>query len=149
MPPGTTFDEPFLYRYELMNAPDLLEIALYAADLQAAEQFYVDVIGLEVVSRFDDAIALACGPRVILVFDPARSRAPGRSVPPHGADGRGHIAFSATGGELPDWRRRLAENGVEIEAEVAWRSGRSLYFRDPAGNLVELAPPDLWGRRSA
>ena len=37
------------------------------------------------------------------------------------------------------------DRGVAIEAEVEWPSGgRSLYFRDPAGNVVELAPPTLW-----
>ncbi len=30
--------------------------------------------------------------------------------------------------------------------EVNWdQGGTSLYFRDPAGNSIELAPPTLWG----
>ncbi len=127
-----------------VNPPELLEISLYAEDLADAERFYVDVIGLEVVSRFDDAVAFACGRSVLLVFDPRRTTAPSRSVPPHGAVGRGHVAFAVQEEELSDWRRRLAEHDVEVEAEVSWKVGRSLYFRDPAGNLVELAPPGLW-----
>jgi hypothetical protein len=33
-----------------------------------------------------------------------------------------------------------------IEKEFGWpRGGRSIYFRDPAGNSVELVTPGLWG----
>jgi catechol 2,3-dioxygenase-like lactoylglutathione lyase family enzyme len=36
--------------------------------------------------------------------------------------------------------------GIEIEADFRWPNGaRSLYFRDPAGNSVELADPAIWG----
>ncbi|MDQ3546548.1 MAG: glyoxalase/bleomycin resistance/extradiol dioxygenase family protein, partial [Verrucomicrobiota bacterium] len=46
------------------------------------------------------------------------------------------------------WRERLQEAGVAIESEVEWpEGGRSLYFRDPAGNSVELAPPTLWRKK--
>jgi catechol 2,3-dioxygenase-like lactoylglutathione lyase family enzyme len=42
--------------------------------------------------------------------------------------------------------RRLEQAGVVIEQVVEWDQGsRSIYFRDPAGNSVELAPPTLWG----
>ena len=43
-------------------------------------------------------------------------------------------------------RQRLQEHGVVIEKEVLWpRGGTSLYFRDPAGNSVELLTPGVWG----
>jgi catechol 2,3-dioxygenase-like lactoylglutathione lyase family enzyme len=39
----------------------------------------------------------------------------------------------------------MVQHGVEIEAEVTWPSGgQSIYFRDPAGNSVELATPQTW-----
>jgi predicted enzyme related to lactoylglutathione lyase len=35
---------------------------------------------------------------------------------------------------------------VAIEKIVDWPGGgRSLYFRDPAGNSLELATPRIWG----
>ena len=47
--------------------------------------------------------------------------------------------------EAPAWRAWLREQGVEIEREVGWPGGGlSLYFRDPAGNSLELATPTLW-----
>jgi catechol-2,3-dioxygenase len=84
---------------------------------------------------------------ILLVFDPARTRIPDAGVPTHGASGEGHIAFATDESELDFWRQHLREHSVAIEAEVEWSDGtRSLYFRDPAGNVVELAPPTLWSK---
>ena len=42
--------------------------------------------------------------------------------------------------ERPAWRARLAQHGVAIEKEVAWQEGgASIYFRDPAGNMVRIS----------
>ncbi len=129
-----------------MKADLVFESVLYADDLIAAEEFYRDVLGLEVLYRSELVLAFRCGGGVLLIFDPIRSRAPGRSVPSHGAIGPGHLAFGAQADDLDLWRRRLVENGVEIESEIKWDSGGlSIYFRDPAGNSIELAPPTLWG----
>jgi len=124
----------------------LSEAALYANDLAAAERFYHDVLGLEIVSRMDDrGLAFRCGATVLLVFDPARTRIPDAGVPTHGATGEGHIAFVIDDSEFDSWRDHLRQFGIAIEAEVGWPTGGcSLYFRDPARNVVELAPPTLW-----
>jgi catechol 2,3-dioxygenase-like lactoylglutathione lyase family enzyme len=43
------------------------------------------------------------------------------------------------------WREHLAQAGVAIEKDVNWGgSSQSIYFRDPAGNSLELATPTLW-----
>src|SRR5450432_3012247 len=131
-----------------MELGRLLEAALYASDLGAAEQFYDGVLGLEVVSSMEGrGISFRCGEMILLVFDPARTRIPDAGVPTHGASGEGHIAFATDESELDFWRQHLREHSVAIEAEVEWSDGtRSLYFRDPAGNVVELAPPTLWSK---
>ncbi|PID38725.1 MAG: lactoylglutathione lyase [Proteobacteria bacterium] len=57
------------------------------------------------------------------------------------------MAFRAnTRAELDGWRERVVGHGVEIESEVDWpRGGRWFYFRDPAGNCLEIAMPSIWG----
>ena len=111
----------------------VLETCLYAADLAAAERFYGEALGLEAFAREAGRhVFFRCGAGVLLVFDPARTRAAagqvgGVPIPPHGATGAGHVAFAVAEGELAAWRERLAAHGVPIEAEVAWpRGGRSL-----------------------
>ena len=129
-----------------MKADRIFETVLYAEDLTAAEEFYRDALGLEVLDRSELLLAFRCRAGVLLIFDPERSGAAGRSVPSHGSTGPGHLAFAAREDELDSWRAQLAEKGVEIESEVEWDSGAiSIYFRDPAGNSIELASPTLWG----
>ena len=86
---------------------------------------------------------------MLLLFDPDRS-SEGGDIPPHGAKGPGHLALAVGREEFPAWQLHFEEHGVEIEEEVEWgRSGGfSLYFRDPAGNSLELTCPETWGGSS-
>lgn len=53
------------------------ELALHVADPAAAEEFYVGVLGCEVVNRTPDYVALQSGAlRLYLVRDPAREHEP-------------------------------------------------------------------------
>lgn len=53
----------------------LMETAIYADDLDAAEAFYRDVFGLEVVRRLPGQfIFFRCGQQMLLIFDPQQSR---------------------------------------------------------------------------
>ncbi|MFN2400148.1 MAG: VOC family protein [Gemmatimonadaceae bacterium] len=135
-----------------MQIGGVLETCLYATDLVAAERFYAELLGLEVIGRVPDRhVFFRCGPAVFLVFNPERTSTSagevgGVRVPAHGTNGAGHVAFSVAESQLASWSTRLTTAGVEIEAEIAWpRGGRSLYVRDPAGNSVELASPAVWG----
>jgi catechol 2,3-dioxygenase-like lactoylglutathione lyase family enzyme len=133
-----------------MRPGSILESALYAADLDAAEAFYVGVMGLAVLARAPGRhVFFRVGAGVLLIFNPAATEAPNPGahlpVPPHGARGPGHLCFAATRAEIGQWRDRLVQAGVAIESEFDWPNGaHSLYFRDPAGNSLELAEPRLW-----
>jgi catechol 2,3-dioxygenase-like lactoylglutathione lyase family enzyme len=129
-----------------MRAERILETCLYVHDLEAAEEFYRRVLGLEPLSRVAGRhVFFRCGDGVLLLFNPAETRRPTGDVPIHGADGPGHVAFAIRRGEVAAWREQLRQQGVTIEQELTWPSGgQSLYFRDPAGNSVELATPATW-----
>jgi catechol 2,3-dioxygenase-like lactoylglutathione lyase family enzyme len=123
------------------------ETVVYASDVDRTTAFYRDVLHLRQIDGPDQySAALRLGDdSVLLIFDPTRASTPGRLVPAHGAVGAGHIAFAVGPGALSAWRRRLSELGVELEQEQTWGDdGASLYFRDPAGNSVELVEGEIW-----
>jgi catechol 2,3-dioxygenase-like lactoylglutathione lyase family enzyme len=124
----------------------VVETAIYADDLGAAESFYATLLGLPVIGRESGRhIFFRVGAaNVLLVFNPDATLA-GGMLPPHGARGPGHFALGVHA-SLEVWRDHLAACGIAVEKEVAWPlGGRSLYFRDPAGNSVELVTPGVWG----
>ncbi len=130
----------------MVNPLDVLETCLYVDDLGEAERFYTDVLGLALVSRRADRhVFFRCGSTMLLLFNaPATSELPS-DVPLHGARGPGHVAFSVSHSEIEPWTKRLEECGVVVEQRVNWPNGAcSIYFRDPAGNSLELATRDLW-----
>jgi catechol 2,3-dioxygenase-like lactoylglutathione lyase family enzyme len=124
------------------------ETVLYGPDIPRLTSFYASVLGLRVVHQADDdsaALRMPEGDAVLLLFHPGHASTPGRGVPTHGATGPGHVAFRVPPGTLPAWFEQLQREGVEIEMERGWsRGGASLYFRDPAGNSVELIEGDVW-----
>jgi len=134
-----------------MEPEGILETVLYAPDLEAVEHFYRTVLGMEPFSKqAGRQLFYRCGNQVLLIFDPDTTRLPPKPgmlpVPPHGAIGEGHVCFRASAPQIEAWRHRLVQHGVEIESDFVWPSGgRSIYFRDPAGNCLEFAEPRIWG----
>jgi len=129
----------------------ILETAIYADNLAETAAFYEEVLGLE---RFTEVagrhVFFRVEGGVLLIFRPAATRQPPAAgtlpVPPHGARGQGHVCFAADKGEIGRWRARLEAAGVAVESDFEWpQGGRSIYFRDPAGNSVEFAEPRIWG----
>jgi catechol 2,3-dioxygenase-like lactoylglutathione lyase family enzyme len=125
----------------------LIETGVYADDLDQAERFYRDVLGLAVHAREPGRhVFFKVGDAdVLLIFRPQATQQ-GDRLPAHGAHGPGHFALGIAREDVSAWRDRLIEKGVPIEHEEDWPSGgHSLYFRDPAGNSVELITPGVWG----
>ena len=66
-------------------------------------------------------------------------------IPSHDGGGPQHFAFAIRAEDWEAWKLRLADKAVPVESEVSWpQGGRSLYFLDPDGMVVELATPGLW-----
>lgn len=140
----------------VMNRPvpellSILETALYVEDLCRAAVFYEDVMGLSPIYSDNRLRAYNVNDRgVLLLFMRGGTVKPvqtgGGLIPPHNGSGALHMAFAVTHAALPQWRAHLEAAGVEIEGTSDWkRGGRSLYFRDPDGNLLEVAAtPGLW-----
>ena len=133
-----------------MQPAAILETALYAPDLTAAEGFYGGLLGLSVIVKVPGRhVFFRVGAGVLLVFNPDATEIPSSNpalpVPTHGARGPGHVCFASSREEIAAWRDRFKAAGVAVESEFDWPNGaRSLYVRDPAGNSVEFAEPRLW-----
>jgi catechol 2,3-dioxygenase-like lactoylglutathione lyase family enzyme len=125
----------------------VVETAIYVDDPQAAEAFYGTTLGLPVVGKEPGRhVFFQVGEASVLLAFRAETTLKGDQLPPHGATGPGHFALGIETEALDAWRKLLQSHGVAIEKEVAWpRGGKSIYFRDPAGNSVELVTPGVWG----
>lgn len=138
-------------QYRNMKIKKILETCIYAKDLNAADEFYGELLGLEKISSEENRhIFFKCGEGMLLIFNPdhtahEQTSVNGNPVPTHGVAGSIHLAFGVDEEENPKWKKRLGEFNIEIESEVQWPNGlSSIYFRDPAGNSIEFVSPDLW-----
>jgi catechol 2,3-dioxygenase-like lactoylglutathione lyase family enzyme len=128
----------------------IVETCLYVSDVARATDWYRDVLGLEVLSQEERMSAIAvAGGQLLLLFKKGATREavklPGGVIPPHDGEGQIHAGFGVAAGELDAWEARLRDRGVTIEGRMTWsRGGRSIYFRDPDGNLLELLTPGVW-----
>ncbi len=128
----------------------VLETALYTDDLGRARAFYEEVLGLTALTSDARFLAFDVGGRnVLLVFTRGSTletlHLPGGTIPPHDGNGQLHVAFAIAAAELPAWEQRLGEHKVAIEGRTDWpRGGKSIYFRDPDGHLLELVTPGVW-----
>ena len=130
-----------------MQVENVLETCLYVDDLAKAERFYSEVLGLAVESRQEGRhVFFHCGRRMLLLFNPLASRDSTDHFPGHGSFGPGHVAFGVHAADMPAWLDHLNKMEVAIEKIIDWpQGGRSVYFRDAAGNSLELATPKIWG----
>ena len=125
----------------------VVETAVYVDDLDDAEDFYRRILGLRVMGKEPGRhVFFQVGEAGVLLAFRAETTLKGDPLPPHGAAGPGHFALGIDAEALDAWRTLLQGHGVSVEKEVEWpKGGKSLYFRDPAGNLVELVTPGVWG----
>ena len=123
----------------------VLETCLYVNDLTAAEDFYVNVLGFPVYGRVPGRhVFLTAGDGMLLLFNPQESARPGSTLPHAGSSG-GHACFAIRPEETDTWAAKLQAAGLTVTRYRWGERGESLYFHDPSGNLLELAPPHIWG----
>jgi catechol 2,3-dioxygenase-like lactoylglutathione lyase family enzyme len=128
----------------------VLETCLYVIDVPRARAFYERVFGFHAMIADERLCAFDVAPgSVLILFRKGGTLKPVRvgngHIPAHDGGGPQHFAFGIRTEDWDDWKHHLAENRVPVESEVSWpQGGRSLYFRDPDGLVVELATRGLW-----
>ncbi len=128
----------------------IIETALYVDDLERARDFYETKLGLAPLLKTATLFAYDVGGQsVLLLFQRGASlqtqRSDNGSIPPHDGSGPLHIAFAVDEAELAAWEEKLEQLGIAVEGRMQWGGGgKSLYFRDPDGHMLELVTPGLW-----
>lgn len=121
-------------------------ITLVASDARRTRAFYHEVLGLKMVKQtvnFDDPSSYhlyfgdATGaPGTIVTFFEWAQAPRGR----YGVGGVHHLAFGvATYELLLMWKRRLQDLGIPVSGPMPRGYFTSLYFRDPDGQVLEIA----------
>jgi len=132
-----------------MKFRKIVETSIYTSDLEKMKEFYVDKLRLEFVSEQGGRhVFLKTDKNMLLIFNHAvttteKETNHGALTPPSMV----HIAFEIEAEEYEEAKELLAENDIQIEKEISWENdikSRSIYFRDPARNLVEFITRNYW-----
>jgi len=125
------------------------EVVLRVRDLDAMQEFYEKVVGLELLGRYENMIVFfRIAPdyeghtQSLALFDQSAS-ADHQSRHYTGVDPEKstlhHIAFTISVSDYEAEKERLRNLGLDVETgEHGWVHYRSLYIADPEGNVVEF-----------
>ena len=132
-----------------MKFRKIIETSIYSSELEKMKEFYVDKLGLELVSQQRGRhVFLKTEKNMLLIFNhevtgAEKETSHGAPTPPSMV----HIAFEIEAAEYGTAKKLLTVNSIQVEKEIAWENdikSKSIDFRDPAGNLVEFITRNYW-----
>lgn len=144
-----------------MNEPKriilgLVELVLRVEDLDAAERFYVETVGLTrhsgipgitflTVAETDSPLRRGNHPQMLGLVDRSIHLRPGREYEPIAmrCSSLDHFAFEIDIANLESEKKRLRGLGLEVkETTFPNMSARAIFFHDPEGNSIEFIAYD-------
>jgi catechol 2,3-dioxygenase-like lactoylglutathione lyase family enzyme len=126
-----------------MKLDGIHHIGVNVSDLNRAESFYVNVLGFIVVDRYQEEIRhsmLDTGTTKIHLFEST-------NLEFHDAiirlseDGYAHMAFGTNRKQFPQVMEELKKNNVPFRGPIILGKGKSVHFKDPDGNHLEIRCP--------
>jgi catechol-2,3-dioxygenase len=114
------------------------------------KDFYIKYLGLQFISEENGRhVFLKAGKSMLLIFNPYNTRINDKGIfPLHGAitpPNSIHFALEIEKEDYDNSKNILMQNKINIEKELTWANEmKSIYFRDPAGNLVEFITKGNW-----
>ena len=126
----------------LPKIDSLDHLVLTVADIDETCSFYQRALGFDVVTFGEGRKALTFGSQKINLHRKGREFEPKAKNP---TPGSGDLCF-LTGQPIEELVGHLKSNGIEVIDGPVERTGAtgpimSIYFRDPDGNLIEVANP--------
>jgi catechol 2,3-dioxygenase-like lactoylglutathione lyase family enzyme len=115
-------------------------VVIAVSDWDRSNAFYRDVVGAEIVELPEGRFAYRIGDTQLNVHGPGSTPHPRAADPVR--PGNSDLCF-AFDGTVADAAEHLRAHGIEVELGPVDRvgaggAGRSVYFRDPDGSLLEL-----------
>lgn len=132
-----------------MKFTKIVETCIYSSELKEMKDFYINKLGLDFVSEENGRhVFLKAGKSMLLIFNPESTLRDLDSIfPIHGAitpPSIVHFALEINRGDYEKWKDLLSKKQIDIEKELKIGNSRSIYFRDPSGNVVELITENAW-----
>lgn len=110
-------------------------------DLETSLGFYVSVLGMREVTRWDTGSYLLAGENWVALI-------PDEAAAPEPDAGYTHVAFSVKPEDFPKLSERADESEVQFRQENT-SEGESLYPLDPDGHRLEIRTSGLLSRLAA
>jgi len=132
-----------------MKFTKIVETCIYSSELKEMKDFYINKLGLDFVSEENGRhVFLKAGKSMLLIFNPKSTLSDSDSIfPIHGAitpPSIVHFALEINTADYEKWKDLLSKKQINIEKELKIGNSRSIYFRDPSGNVVELITENVW-----
>lgn len=129
-----------------MNITGLDHIVLTVKSIERTCDFYEQMLGAQVIKYNGGRTALGLGDQKINLHEAGNEFEPKAAAP---TPGSGDLCLITTA-SLAQVEQNLLARGVTIEGGPVRRTGaqgpiKSIYIRDPDGNLVEIASYDEAG----
>jgi catechol-2,3-dioxygenase len=133
----------------MMKFTKIVETCIYSSKLKEMKDFYINKLGLDFVSEENGRhVFLKAGKSMLLIFNPKSTLSDSDSIfPIHGAitpPSIVHFALEINTADYEKWKDLLSKKQINIEKELKIGNSRSIYFRDPSGNVVELITGNAW-----
>ena len=133
----------------MMKFTKIVETCIYSSELKEMKDFYMNKLGLDFVSEENGRhVFLKAGKSMLLIFNPESTLNDSISIfPIHGAitpPSIVHFALEINTADYEKWKDLLSKKQINIEKELKIGNSKSVYFRDPSGNVVELITENAW-----
>ena len=122
-----------------MKVKSIDHIVIPVSDIHQSLHFYTEILGME-ADTSHQRFALKFGNQKINLHVGKAQFLPAAKCPTFGST---DICLLADG-SIEDIKAEVTSKGIEIECGIVQRQGaqgsiRSIYFRDPDGNLIEVS----------
>ena len=126
-----------------MELDGVHHIGVNVRDLDRAEEFYIDVLGFQVVERYQEEIRhsmLDTGDTKIHLFESTDLNLD-EAINCLSEEGYAHIAFGTSRDKFLEVMEDLKKHRIDFRGPLILGKGESVHFKDPDGNHLEIRCP--------